>query len=279
MGYKIVTDAYGEITKQMKADEHFSSVSLTLEVDGEFIVDDETFNQKEFLAKVDASPICPRSSCPSPEAYREAFDCEAEHVYGVTLSSELSGSYNSAMLGRSMIKSENPDKKIHIFNSRAASIAETLIAKMVAECEEMGLGFEKTVQRIEAYIASQRTTFVLENLDTLRKNGRLSLVKAFVASALKIKPVMIATDEGTIDQLDQARGINKALLKLVDAVATRSVDSSNRILGIAHCNCPERAQFVKEAILKKIKVKDVILADTAGVASMYANDGGIIVTI
>ena len=279
MDYKIVMDSCGEMTEQMKVDEHYVSVPLTLEVDGEFVVDDATFNQADFLAKVDASPSCPRSSCPSPETYRQEFDCDAKHIYGVTLSAELSGSYNSAMLGRNIAKSDNPDKKIHIFNSRAASVAQTLIAKMVAECEEKGLGFEKTVQRIEAYIASQNTTFVLENLDTLRKNGRLSLVKAFVASALKIKPVMIATAEGTIDQIDQARGINKALVKLVDAVVERSVDSANRILGISHCNCPERAQLVKKALLEKMKVRDVILLDTAGVSSMYANDGGIIVTI
>ena len=279
MGYKVVMDSCGEMTEQMKDDEHYVSVPLTLEVDGEFIVDDETFNQTEFLAKVDASPTCPRSACPSPETYRQEFDCDAERIYGVTLSAELSGSYNAAMLGRSMFKADNPDKKIHIFNSRAASVAETLIAKMVADCEAMNLGFEKTVQKIEAYIASQRTTFVLENLDTLRKNGRLSLVKAFVASALKIKPVMIATEEGTIDQIDQARGINKALIKLVDAVVEHSVDGANRILGISHCNCPERAQLVKQAILAKMKVKDTIVLDTAGVSSMYANDGGIIVTI
>ena len=279
MDYKIVMDSCGEMTDEMKADEHYASVPLTLEVDGEFVVDDATFNQTEFLKKVADSPTCPRSACPSPETYRQEFDCGAKRVYGVTLSAELSGSYNSAILGRDMAKEDNKDKKIHIFNSRAASVAETLIAKMVADCEAMNLGFERTVQRIEAYIASQKTTFVLENLDTLRKNGRLSLVKAFVASALKIKPVMVATDEGTIDQIDQARGINKALVKLVDAVVENSVDSANRILGISHCNCPERAQLVKQAILKKMKVKDTIVLDTAGVSSMYANDGGIIVTI
>ena len=279
MSYKIVVDSCGELTEQMKADEHYVSVPLTLELDDEFIVDDATFNQAEFLKKVAASPNCPRSACPSPEMYRQEFDCDAEHVYGVTLSSELSGSYNSAMLGVDLAKEANPNKKIHIFNSKAASIAETLIAKMVAECEEMGLGFEKTVQRIEEYIATQRTTFVLDNLDALRKNGRLTKVKAFVATALKIKPVMIATSEGTIDQIDKARGINKALIKLADAVVEHSVDSANRILGIAHCNCPERAQQVKQAILAKMKTKDVIVTETAGISTLYASDGGIIVTI
>jgi len=279
MDYKVVVDSCGELTEQMKADERFVSVPLTLELDGEFIVDDATFNQAEFIRKVAASPNCPRSSCPSPEMYREEFACEAKHVYAVTLSSELSGSYNSAMLGRNIAKTANPDKQIHVFNSKSASVAETLIAKKIAECEEQELGFEKTVQVVEAYIESQRTTFVLDNLDALRKNGRLSLVKAFVASALKIKPVMVATADGTIDQIDQARGINKALVKLVESVVENSVDSANRILGISHCNCPERAEHVSKAIQDKISVKDVVIIDTAGISTLYASDGGIIVTI
>ena len=85
--------------------------------------------------------------------------------------------------------------------------------------------------------------------------------------------------EGTIIQLDQARGINKALMKMVDYIVERSENSADRILGISHCNCRERAEIVKDAIIKRIPVKDVVLLDTAGVSSMYANDGGIIVVI
>ena len=90
--------------------------------------------------------------------------------------------------------------------------------KKIVECEEAGMSFERVVETVELYISTQHTYFVLENLETLRKNGRLSKTKALVASALKIKPVMGATSEGDIVQLDQARGINKALMKMVDAI-------------------------------------------------------------
>ena len=218
MSYKIVIDSCGELPAAYKEDARFESVPLTLIVDDEDIVDDDTFDQKSFLAKVAASPNCPKSSCPSPERYRQAFDCEAEHIYGVTLSAELSGSYNSAMLGRQLLSEEKPDKKIHIFNSRSASVGETLIALKIQECEEAGMTFEEVVTQVEMYIDSQNTYFVLENLETLRKNGRMSKVKALVASALNIKPVMGASSEGTILQRDQARGINKALVKMVSLI-------------------------------------------------------------
>lgn len=209
----------------------------------------------------------------------DAFDCDAEHVYAVTLSSNLSGSYNSAVLGRNLLLENKPEKKIHVFDSCSASVGETLIALKIEECEQAGMEFEETVETVNKYIESQKTYFVLENLETLRKNGRLSNLKAFVASALKIKPVMGSTPEGTIAQLDQARGINKALVKMVDYVAKGAVDSKNKVLGITHCNCPARAEIVKDAILKRIPVKDVVLLDTAGVSTMYANDGGVIVVI
>lgn len=279
MNYKIVIDSCGELLERWKEDERIESVPLTLTVEGEDTVDDETFDQASFLKKVADSPNCPKSSCPSPERYMQAYDCGADHVYAVTLSANLSGSYNSAVLGKNLLLDEKPEKKIHVFDSRSASVGESLIALKIEECENQGMEFEQIVETVEAYIDSQNTYFVLENLETLRKNGRLSNLKAFVASALKIKPVMGATPEGTIVQLDQARGINKALMKMVDYIAENAKDSENKVLAISHCNCPERAEIVKEAILKRISVKDVFVLDTAGVSTMYANDGGIIVVI
>ena len=279
MSFKIILDSCGEMTPEMKKDERFESAALTLTVGEVDIVDDETFDQADFLKKVAACPECPKSACPSPERYRESFMADADHLYAVTLSAELSGSYNSAVLGKNLALESHPDKKIYVFNSRSASIGETLIAMKIQECEESGMEFEKIIDTVEAYIESQHTFFVLENLETLRKNGRLSKVKAFVASALKIKPVMGSTSEGAICQLDQARGINKALVKMVDYIVEKAAGSKEKVLAISHCNCQERAEMVKEAILERIQVKDVILLDTAGVSSMYANDGGVIVVL
>ena len=279
MSYRVVIDSCGELTEEMKKSSHFLSAPLILQVDEDTIVDDETFDQADFLAKVAASPNCPKSSCPSPEAYREAYDCGAEHIYAVTLSAELSGSYNSAMLGRNLYLEDHPDAKVYVFNSRSASVGETLIGLKIQECEEAGMSFDQVVETVEDYIARQNTWFALENLETLRKNGRLSTVKALVATALKIKPVMGSTDEGTIIQLDQARGINRAIVRMVDLIAEKVEQSEEKILGISHCNCLERAQMVRDALLKKMAFKDVVVLDTAGVSSMYANDGGIIVVV
>ena len=279
MSYKIIVDSCGELTEEMKASGCFETASLEIDVHGRHIIDDETFDQAEFLRLVAESPDSPKSSCPSPERYMEGYRCDAEHVYAVTLSAELSGSYNSAELGKKLYQEEKGQKNIHVFNSCSASIGQTLIAMKIEECEKAGMTFEKVIETVDSYIAGQNTYFVLESLEALRKNGRLSNLKAFVANALNIKPVMAATPIGTICQLDQARGINRALKRMVEYIAKDLKNPAEKLLAISHCNCPERAKMVKEEILKHAAVKDVLILDTAGVSSLYASDGGIIVVV
>lgn len=279
MSFKVIVDSCGELTEEMKASGYFETAALSMQVGEAHIVDDETFDQADFLRRVAAYPGCPKSSCPSPEQYMKRYHCEADRVYAVTLSAELSGSYNSAELGKHLYKEEYGEKQIHVFNSRSASIGETLIALKIQECEEAGMAFHQVIETVDAYIESQHTYFVLENLDTLRKNGRLTGIKSLVAGALNIKPVMGSTPEGSICQKGQSRGVKKALAKMVDFVAEEAGDTRDKILAISHCNCEERALEVKRMLLEKMRVKRCFVVDTAGISSMYANDGGIIVVV
>lgn len=278
MSYRIVVDSCGELTQEMKDSGCFVNVPLTITVGEHHIVDDETFDQADFLKKVAGCPDCPKSSCPSPEKYMESYRCDADHVYVVTLSANLSGSYNSAVLGKNLYEEEYGDKPIHVFDSRSASVGQTLIALKIAECEEAGMSFEEVVETVENYIVDQITYFVLESLEALRKNGRLTGMKALVATALNIKPYCGATPEGTIFQAGQARGIKKALSKMVDVFVEQLKNPQEKIVAISHCNCFERALSVKRMLEEKIKVKKIIVLDTNGISSTYASDGGIIVS-
>lgn len=275
MSYRIIGDSCTDLPKALKEDGHFSLVPLTLIVENESIVDDSTFNQAEFLRKVKESPNSPKSACPSPEDYMKEFDHEGD-VYVITLSSELSGSYNSATLARKLYLEEHPEKNIEVIDSRSASVGQTLIAMKIKESIENGLQFDAVVKKVTEFREGMKTKFVLETLDTLRKNGRLTGLQAVICSALNIKPVMGATPEGTICKLDQARGIVKALGLMVKAIEQDVINPKERILGISHCNNYERALFVKDEILKRVPFKDCFIVDTAGVSSMYASEGGII---
>ncbi len=275
MSYRIIGDSCTDLPKELREDPHFKLVPLTLIVDDASIVDDDTFRQKEFLHMVSKSPNSPKSACPSPEDYMKHFDFDGD-VYVITLSSQLSGSYNSAELAKKIYLEDHPDKKVEIIDSRSASVGQALIAMKIKELKEAKDSFESVVEKIHAFRDSLKTKFVLETLDTLRKNGRLSNLQAIICSALNIKPVMGATPEGSICKIDQARGITKALSLMAKTIEGDVLKPQERILGIAHCNNYERALFIKDEILKRIPFKDYFIVDTAGVSSLYANEGGII---
>lgn len=278
MSYKIVVDSCCELPKELLQSETFEKIPLGLEVGDYQILDDETFNQAEFLRKVAEYPKCPKSSCPSPERYMEAYHVEAEHIYTVTLSSHLSGSYNSAELGAKLYHEKYGDKQIHVIDSESASCGEAQIALKLMELEEQGLPFDEIVEKINSFRDEINTYFVLDNLETLRKNGRLSGVKALVASTLNIKPVMGA-DKGTIIQRGQSIGMKKALAKMADLVVAEVKHPEQKRLMITHCNAPSKAELVKNMILKKTAFQEIIVLDTAGISSMYANDGGVIIAV
>lgn len=275
MPYKIIGDSGMDLTEALKGDSHFERVPLTLIVDEVSIADDESFDQMNFIERMKASPRCPKSACPSPDDFMKHFDFDGD-IYVVALSSQLSGSYNSAELAKKLYLEENPGKKIEVIDSRTASIGQTLIAMKIKELIENSHPFEAVAEKAKAFRDRLNTKFVIESLDTLRKNGRLSGLQAFIANALNIKPVMGATPEGTIYKVDQARGIVKALLQMAKTIEQDVMKPYEKILGIAHCNNKERAEFFKAEILKRIPFKDCIIVDTAGISTLYANEGGII---
>ncbi|MBO4457252.1 MAG: DegV family protein [Butyrivibrio sp.] len=277
MSYKIVVDSGCDLPAQYRHDPRFEFVPLILQVGGHVIVDDDTFDQKDYLAKVAASEDCPKTACPSPDLFMNAYDCDADDIYVVTLTSKLSGSYNSALLGKNLYFEEIGEKNIHIIDSMSASCGEGNIALMAMELAESGLPFEEVVEKLEAYRDEMNTYFVLDSLETLRKNGRLTGMKAFVASTLNIKPVCYAL-HGEIVQRSQGIGMKKALVKMVEIIEAEVKNTESKRLMISHVNCFERASVVKDMILKKVPFKEAIIVDTAGLSSTYANDGGIIVT-
>jgi DegV family protein with EDD domain len=276
--YKIIGDSCLDLTEELKRDPHFQMIPLTLQVDDVQIVDDETFDQKRFLELVKASPNCPKTACPSPETFKQAFTCDAEDIFVITLSSHLSGSYNSAMVGLQMYEEEYGHKNIHILDSWSASSGELRAALLIRELEEQGVPFEEIVEKLEVFKTQMHTYFVLETLDALRKNGRLTGLQAFFATTLNIKPVMGA-DKGVIVKLDQARGINKGLARMCAIAVKDAGDTAEKTAVIAHCNNRGRAEQVRDELLKLAPFKEIVITETAGVATVYAGDGGIVLAI
>ena len=272
MTYKIIGDSCLDLTEELKKDPGFQMIPLTLQVGNVQVIDDETFDQSAFIEMVKACPECPKTACPSPESFKKAYEeADADAVFVITLSNHLSGSYNSAVLAKELYEEEKKEagepvtKKIAVIDSLSASSGELDQALYILDLCEQGLDFETVAEMAEAY--SHRM-----------KNGRLSGLQAFFATALNIKPVMGA-EEGVIIKLDQARGINKALQRMCDIAVKEAGDTSGKRVVICHVNHQERALYVKAELEKRASFKEIVITEAAGVATVYANDGGIILAM
>lgn len=279
MTYKIIGDSCMDLTEELKADPHFQIIPLTLQVDEVQVVDDAAFDQQAFLKLVKNGKDCPKTACPSPEKFKEAFECSEDTIFVVTLSEHLSGTYNAAVLAKKLYEEEHgTDKDIAVIDSLSASSGEANVALMIRSLCDQGYTFDEIVKKAGEYRDSMKTYFVLESLDYLRKNGRLTGLQAFFATALNIKPIMAGV-KGVIVKLDQARGMNKALSQMARIAVEQGGDTTKKRLIIAHCNNRKRAELVKELLCRDRSYGEILISDTAGVATVYAGDGGIVVTL
>ena len=276
MGFKIVVDSCCDLTGQMLKDPHFVKVPLTIRSNGSSFIDNETFDQADLLWAMKQSDDAPATACPSPQSYLDAYQGpEEEDVYVVTLSALLSGSHNSAEQARMLMEEDHPNKNVYVFNSCSASSGEVLVALKVRELAESGAPFKHVVREVEQFIYQMQTMFVLETLENLRKNGRLTRLQSVITGALKIKLLMGATPEGEICKLGQTLSMKQALSKMVDHMANDPAHAG-RTLAICHCNCLDRAFQVKAMAEQRCKFAHILILEAGGITSVYANDGGIV---
>jgi DegV family protein with EDD domain len=264
----------------MKKSREIVSIPLRILIGKEEVLDDELLDSMKLLKKIHLETGLIASSCPSPGQYVEACDKEAEHIYIITGSSRLTGSYSSAKLAAEMIKeelsSENVNRQVFVIDSKSASAGQTLLAMHITQWEEEGVSFSEIKKRTKQLIRNMQTRFVLESLDVLEKTGRLTGLKAKIANTLNICPILYAR-EGAISQSGQARGIRKALSVLEKQIIKEISGGACKSLVVSHCHCLERAFALKIAIHEKFPNLPVRIVPTKGIASMYAGKGGLIV--
>ena len=279
MTYRLIGDSCTDLDDNLKKDDKIVIVPLTLEIGDYSVKDDDKFNQKDFIKRMAESKIGAKSACPSPEAFKEAMECDTDMAFVVTLSEHLSGSYQSAEIGKKLYEEEHDHKDILVLSSKSASAGQYRLMLELDKLCKQGLGFEEISKRITKLRDEMKTYFVIETLDTLRKNGRLSAVSAFIASALNIKPIMGAVD-GVIIKKEQQRGMQKALAKMVEIAVKEAGDNADeKTVCITHINNLERGEYVAELFRKSGKFKDIKIVNGAGVATLYAGDGGIVIAV
>ncbi|MBM7642251.1 DegV family protein [Streptococcus loxodontisalivarius] len=275
MSWKIVADSGCDLREvaELAPQTSFVRVPLTLQIGNQIFVDDEGLNIEDMMATLYGTPAAASSACPSPDAFLQAYE-GADNVIVVTITGNLSGSYNAARLAKEMFQETNPNRKIHVIDSLSAGGECDLLVEEINRLIAQGLSFEEVVDGITAYQEKTKLLFVLAKVDNLVKNGRLSKLVGKVVGLLNIRMVGEASSQGTLELLQKARGQKKAVQASYDEMRKAGYQGG-RVL-IAHCNNEKICQSLRELIQKDFPQAQVQAIPTSGLCSFYAEDGGIL---
>ena len=273
---KIIGDSSLDFDDELNKRLNASIAPLTITVGGTSYLDDGTIEIPKLLYSIASDRNPAKTAAPAPSDFLKYFDEAEEGVFIITLSSKLSASYNSAMIAKQLAAEKYPDIKVCVVDSLAASAGQTTLAIHIAECTDSGMSFEQIEESVLNFRDHDQLFFLLENIDTLVKNGRMSLLKGLLATFLHIKPILMDDGEGNISLKDKSRTTSGAIEKLAQAFYDIELETENRTLVIAECNAIDKAVKLKGIIEEKRKFKDILIVPMFGLSSTYANDGGLV---
>lgn len=272
MAFRIVADSSSNLYRLEGADYKYVSLKIRCE-EAEF-VDDEKLDVALMNEALKATRGPSSSSCPNVYEWIESFG-EAEEVFAVTITSNLSGSCAAAKSAASEYMSQYPGRKVHVVDSLSTGGEMCLLIDKIVECDKAGMTFEETVEAVAEYAKHTRLVFSLKSLNNLAKNGRVSGAKAKIAGVLGIRVVGKASDVGTLEPLHNCRGEKKNITTILEVMEETGYVGGRVIIG--HCFNPESAQSVAALIGEKYPQAKISFQKTGGLCSFYAEEGGLII--
>ena len=275
MTWKIVADSgcdYRQL-ENLAFDTEFVSVPLKIQVADQVFVDDANLDIDKMMETMYATSEASKSACPSPDDYLQAFE-GAKHIFVVTITGTLSGSHNSAQLAKNIYHEEHPDTQIHVIDSLSAGGEVDLIVRKINDLINQGLSFEEVVEVITTYQEKTKLLFVLAKVDNLVKNGRLNKLIGTVVGLLNIRMVGEASETGTLELLQKARGAKKSLQAAYEELIKAGY-AGGRIV-MAHRSNDKFCQQLSELLREKYPQADIRIIPTSGLCSFYAEEGGLL---
>ena len=277
MAIKIITDSSCDLAREYIDNNNIGLLSLVLNLNGEVIKDDlgKTLSYKDFYEQM-REGATPTTSQVNAHEFEEEFVKSVQNgdsIICITISSALSGTFNSANIARNNILEEYPDAKIFLIDSLSVASGQGLLVVKACEMRNKGLGVEEIATWLEENKKKVVHSFVVDSLSHLKRGGRISGATAAIGGLLNIKPTLFLDDEGKLIQGEKIKGKKKALRFLVNEVREKAVDTENEILYICHGDCLEEAETLRDMILEEVKFKNVIINYVGNVVGAHAGPG------
>lgn len=277
MGIKIITDSACDLTRDYIKNNNIGLLSLILNLNGQAIKDDlgETLSYKDFYNKM-REGATPTTSQINAHEFEEEFIKyikNGDSIIYISLSSSLSGTFNSANIAKNNLMNEYPNANIYLVDSLSVSVGQGLLVAKACEMRDSGIGAEEIVNWLEENKRKVIHSILIDDLNHLKRGGRISGATAAIGGLLNIKPTLFLDDEGKLIQGEKIKGKKKALRFLVNEVREKAVDTENEILYICHGDCLEEAETLRDMILEEVKFKNVIISYVGNVIGAHAGPG------
>lgn len=271
MAFRIVADSSANV--QQIAGANYTTVPMKITAGKEY-VDDQDLDVAAMVHDLRLHKGKSGSSCPNVGEWLEAFG-DAEYIFGLTISKNLSGSFNAGLQAAATYMEEHPGRKVFIIDSLSTGPEMMMIVDKILECQRNGDDFETTREKALDYANHNHTLFCLESMMNLARNGRVSMAVAKIASIIGIRVVGDARG-GQITPVHKPRGAKGATGKLVEMIKERGFRDGN-LLRVAHCFGEKAALALKDAVLQEFPNTRFQLEPTGGLCSFYAEEGGLII--
>lgn len=273
MKKRIVSDS-GVNIRTLDRQTDFVTVPLKISTDEKEFVDDINLDVQEMVSYMKEYKGRSGTACPSVTDWLESFG-DAEEIICFTITSELSGSYNAACIAKEDYEAEHPERQVLIVDTLSAGPEMLLLVEKTEELIAQQADFDVICDALVKYKQRTGLMFSLESLKNLANNGRVSPMVAKFADVLGIHVVGRASEKGDLEPTDKCRGMKKALKKILERM--REVGYEGGKVRIDHCNNAESAGMLKQQILDKYATADVVIGQTYGLCSFYAECGGLMI--
>ena len=277
--FQIFTDSCCDLPIEYVKEKKLNYARLTCNYSGKQYYDDfgQSLSHKQFFADL-RNGETPLTSQPSVEEFYNKFKEileQGKDILYICVSSGLSGTENSATIAKNMLSDEMPNSNILIINVLTASLGQGLMVMQAIEMKEQGKSFEEIATFVKSCIPKLNTYMTVDDLNHLRRGGRLSSAAAMIGIVLHIKPILTINNIGRVMTVQKVKGRKSSINKLVQILAERIEEPENQTIAICHGDCIEEALKLKESILREVNVKNIIINPTGPAVGTHGGPGNL----
>ena len=278
MCYAIVTDTSANLPTPVLAANGIPAIPFHYTINGtaeQACLDTEAFDGS-FYYNAMRGGVGVTTSQINPQAYIDCFEsllAAGQDILFAGMSSGISGSFHSAQMAMAQLREQYPERQFRLVDTLGASLGEGILVLKAIEYRDSGMDLSEAAKRLLALRHRMCQIFMVDDLMFLKKTGRLSGAAALVGTVLNIKPLLKGNEKGQIVNFAKVRGRKKAIEALAECYDRLVVDAGSQVVGIAHADCAEDAERLKQLLMRKLPPKEVMTVMYEPVTGSHVGPG------